>query len=111
MTTDAQLEKANAAMARTGCTMITTVARITSYAEGEDEEGQYCDNSTTVIETVTHSTGWGNLYAYVRQISEYAADMGDGSSAELIVAYFTDTREPFSVEMLIEEAFREEVEQ
>lgn len=86
---------------------ITTVAKIHTYREGTDEENNYCDESTDTIHVETHKTVV-DCYDYVRRISNHAADMGDGSSAHLLAAFWTYTKEALSVQQLEREAFEYE---
>ena len=45
---------------------------------------------------------------YVRRVCEHAADMGDGSSAHLICAFWTETKEAMNTDQLIRAAFEQE---
>lgn len=81
---------------------ITLVVRYNNYEESEDEEGNYtggCGHEIRVF-----SAPLKEIYLAIRGIQDYAADMGDGSSANVLCAFWTATREEISVEMLVREA-------
>lgn len=85
---------------------ITTVTEWRTFEDSEDENGAYTGGTRSTIRIDTHDS-IDALYAHVRQVAEHAADMGDGSSAKLLCAFWTGSGEPLSVEMLSHEAHAE----
>lgn len=83
---------------------ITTVARFGDYHDSEDEDGNYTGGRDWVVRVNEHKN-LQEAYKYARYVTEYAADMGDGSDAKLAVVFWTESGEDINVQQFIEAAF------